>query len=90
LIGGVGSKTFDGVWFIAYSHDHPPAHVHGSYAETILVVDVNPDGTTALSNRPDAVQPGNAKQSDRRRILKVAAAHGLELWRLWEATRGIH
>jgi hypothetical protein len=25
----MGSKTFDGVWFISFSRDHPPPHVHG-------------------------------------------------------------
>jgi hypothetical protein len=35
----VGSKTFDGVWFISFSHDHLPPHVHGGYGETTVTVD---------------------------------------------------
>jgi hypothetical protein len=31
-IEGVGSKTFDGVWFMAYTKDHLPPHVHAFYA----------------------------------------------------------
>jgi hypothetical protein len=66
----VGSKTFDGVWFISFSHDHAPPHVHGSYAETTVIVDLLADGTVARSGRRDAVKPTNAKTSDVRRILK--------------------
>lgn len=84
----MGSKTFDGVWFVAYSHDHPPPHVHGRYAETIVIVDLLPDGTVRESGRWDAVKPGNAKRSDVRRILAVAAAHAAELKQLWEKTHG--
>jgi uncharacterized protein DUF4160 len=84
----VGSKTFDGVWFISYSLDHPPPHVHGEYAETEVIVDLLPDGTISRSSRLDAVQPGNAPRSDVRRILAVAAAHAAELKQLWEKTHG--
>jgi hypothetical protein len=84
----VGSKTFDGVWFISYSHDHSPPHVHGQYAEVIVIVDLLPDGTTRQSARPDAVQPANAKRGDIKRILRVAATHGKELLELWEKTHG--
>jgi hypothetical protein len=84
----VGSKTFDGVWFTSYSLDHAPPHVHGSYAETTVIVDLLPDGTTARSNRRDAEKPTNAKRSDVQRILRVAAAHAAELHALWEKTHG--
>ena len=84
----MGSKTFDGVWFISYSDDHPPPHVHGSYAETVVLVDLLPDGTTRQSARGDAVQPENAKRSDVRHILKTAQAHAAELRALWEKTHG--
>lgn len=84
----MGSKTFDGVWFISYVHDHLPAHVHGRYAKTEVVIDLLPDGTVRRSRRRDSVVPGNAKRSDVRRILGVAAAHAVELKELWEKTHG--
>ena len=84
----MGSKTFDGVWFISYSHDHVPPHVHGEYAETIVIVDLLPDGTIERSKRRDAVQPPNAKRRDIRRILDVAAEHAAELKDLWERAHG--
>jgi hypothetical protein len=58
------------VWFISFSLDHAPPHVHGSYAETTVIVDLLADGTVAKSDRRDAVKPANAKISDVRRILR--------------------
>ena len=84
----MGSKTFDGVWFVAYSHDHLPPHVHGRYAETTVIVDLLANGMTGRSRRRDAVRPANAKRSDVQRILTVAAAHAAELHELWEKTHG--
>ncbi len=84
----MGSKTFDGVWFISYSRDHQPPHVHGSYAETTVIVDLLPDGTTARSHRRDAERPIGAKRSDVQRILRVAAAHAAQLHELWGKTHG--
>ena len=84
----MGSKTFDGVWFVAYSHDHLPPHVHGRYAETEVIIDLLPVGTVRRSRRWDSVEPANAKKSDIRRILEVAAAHAAELRQLWEKTHG--
>jgi hypothetical protein len=84
----VGSKTFDGVWFISYAHDHPPPHVHGFYAKTEVLVDLLPGGKVRKSNRADAVTPSNAKRSDVRRILDVAARHAAELHELWEKMHG--
>lgn len=84
----MGSKTFDGVWFTSYSDDHEPRHVHGQYAETEVIVDLLPDGIVRQSTRRDAVAPGNAKRSDVRRILTVAAEYSKELQQLWEATHG--
>ena len=85
-------RRSNGVWFVAYSHDHPPPHVHGQYAETIVIVDLLADGaggwTTAQSERRDAVKPINAKRSDVRRILDMAAAHAAELGQLWEDVHG--
>jgi hypothetical protein len=84
----VGSKTYDGVWFAAYSHDHPPPHVHGRYAGVQLIVDLLPDGKVRESVRWDAVVPANGKRSDVRHILAVAARHVIELMELWEKTHG--
>ena len=84
----MGSKTFDGVWFISYVHDHPPPHVHGQYAETRVIVDLLPGGAIRKSRRRDVVRPVNAKRSDVRRILEVAAVHSAELKELWEKTHG--
>jgi hypothetical protein len=84
----VGSKTFDGVWFSAFSDDHPPPHVHGRSAEVRVIVDLLAGGKIRKSRRKDAVRPANAKRSLVRRILGVAAAHSTELKLLWEATHG--
>jgi hypothetical protein len=84
----VGSKTYDGVWFISFSDDHPPAHVHGCYGSVQVIVDVFADGTTQKADRSDAVRQANAKRGDVRRVLKVAEEHGAELWALWEQTHG--
>jgi hypothetical protein len=84
----VGSKTYDGVWFISFSHDHAPPHVHGEYGEVSVVVDLLPDGRVRESNRYNAVTPSNGKRSDVRHIVKVAAAHSAALMQLWEKTHG--
>jgi hypothetical protein len=76
------------VWFISFSHEHPPPHVHGAYAETVVVIDLLADGTVAESDRTNAVQPASAKRSDVRHILKVAEEHAAELFKLWENTHG--
>ena len=75
----MGSKTFDGVWFISFSDDHPPPHVHGRYGQAQVIVDVFADGTTRKAERWNAVRPANAKRGDVRRILRVAEEHGAEL-----------
>lgn len=84
----MGSKTFDGVWFAAYSHDHPPPHVHGRYAGVEVIIDLLPNGDVRQSSRWDAVRPPNAKRSDVRHILAVASAHYDELMAIWRATHG--
>ena len=84
----MGSKTFDGVWFVAYSHDHPPPHVHGFYAKTEVLVDLLANGKVSRSKRMNSVKPAGAKVSDVRRILSVAAAHAVELHELWEKAHG--
>jgi hypothetical protein len=87
-INAVGSKTFDGVWFTSYSHDHFPPHVHGEYGETSVVVDLLADGKIRQSRRNDAIRPSSAKRSDVRRILRLAAENANELKKLWETTHG--
>ncbi len=84
----MGSKTFDGVWFIAYPNDHPPPHVHGFYGETEVIVELLPDGGVAKSSRRRAVKPAGAPTADIRRILAVAGAHVSELNQLWREARG--
>jgi len=84
----VVSLRFGGVRFVAYSNDHPPRHVHGFAGETEVVVDLRVDGTVGLADRDDAIRPANAKRSDVRKILQVAADHFEELAGLWEAIHG--
>jgi hypothetical protein len=80
----MGSMTFEGVWFAAFSNDHTPPHVHGYYAEVIVIVALLSDGTVALANRKDRVKPRNAKRSDVNHVLVVAAKHFDELIALRE------
>jgi hypothetical protein len=63
-------------------------HVHGFYSETGAIVDLRLDGTVALSKRKDAVGPSNARRSDVKKILNVAALHFAELAELWEDVHG--
>lgn len=58
----MGSKTFDGVWFEAYSLDHPPPHVHGFYAGVEVVVELTDLGVRL-----------SPKQSHVNRILRKAS-----------------
>jgi hypothetical protein len=51
-------------------------------------VDLLHDGNVRESDRWNAVTPRNAKRSDVRHILNVAAANWTALWQLWEATHG--
>jgi hypothetical protein len=83
----VGSKTFDGVWFEAYSDDHMPPHVHGFYAGVEIIVELV-DGKTRLARRKKAVIPSNAKRADVNRILRTGAMHADELFELWRVARG--
>jgi hypothetical protein len=83
----VGSKTFDGVWFEAYSHDHLPPHVHGFYAGVEVIVELV-GGKTRLAGRKNAILPGNAKRSDVNRVLWTATQYADELVELWRVARG--
>ncbi len=82
----MGSRTFDGVWFAVYSHDHPPPHAHGRYEGARVIIDLLPDGTVREAKRWDAIRPSNAKRSAVRHILHIAAHHATELLALWELT----
>jgi len=84
----VGSKTFDGVRFSAYTDDHLPAHIHGKYAETEVLIELLPGGKVIQSSRNDAIRPIDAKRSDVRRILSMAALHATELQEIWEKVHG--
>ena len=80
----VASLRFGKVLFIAYPQDHEPRHVHGFAGETEVIVNLHLDGDVGLADRPDCIRPGNAKRSDVRAILQVAADHFDELVALWE------
>ncbi len=84
----MGSKTFEGVWFITYAHDHAPPHVHGFYAESVVIVELLAGGMVRKADRWDAVVPANAKRSDIRHILDAAAKHSASLLELWEKMHG--
>ena len=84
----MGSLRFDGVRFVAYAMDHEPRHIHRFYAEIEAIFDLRPDGYVALAGRTDAIRPGNAKKSDVRHILAVAAAYFDTLVSLWEKHHG--
>ncbi|SNS95134.1 protein of unknown function [Granulicella rosea] len=84
----MGSLRFDGVRFFVYVDDHPPPHVHAKYAETEAVLDLLPDSGIAISSRPFAIDPPNAKASDLKKILKVARDHEAVLRELWQSIHG--
>lgn len=84
----VGSLRLDGIRFVVFSNDHPPRHVHGFLGETEAILDLRADGTVALAERRDVVRPADAKRSDVRRILNVAASHFEELVALWRSIHG--
>jgi hypothetical protein len=65
----MGSTRFEGVRFAAFSDDHEPMHVHGSYAEVVVVIELHPDRTVSLADRKDAVRPRKAKRSDVKHVL---------------------
>jgi hypothetical protein len=84
----VGSKTYEGVRFSVFSHDHLPPHVHGSTEGVIVILDLLADGSVSLSQRRDAIKPSNAKANVVAKIQRVAASHAAELSALWEKTHG--
>jgi hypothetical protein len=84
----MGSIRFEGVWFSAFPNDHPPRHVHGQYAEVLVIVDLQADGGVKVAKRADAIKPGNASRSDVRHVVAIAANHFSELVALWEKHHG--
>jgi hypothetical protein len=83
----MSSRRFGSTRFVAYPQDHDPRHVHGFAGEIKVIVDLRENGTVALADRGDAIRPSNAKRSDVRKVLNVAARHFEELLELWE---GMH
>lgn len=80
----MGTIYFGGCRFRIHPQDHEPVHAHGRYAETIVVVELRPDGTVTLADRDDAIIPGDAKRSDVRKILSAAAQCFEEIAAEWE------
>jgi hypothetical protein len=85
---GVTSLRIEGVRFVAYPQDHEPRHVHCFVAETEVIVDLRVDGFVALADRSDAIRPANAKRSDVRKALFLAAENFAVLVALWESMHG--
>jgi Domain of unknown function (DUF4160) len=82
----VGSKTFDGVRFAAYTDDHLPPHVHGFYAGVEAIIDLSiPERAVRLSGRKKRVRPKNAKRSDVDHIRETARRNFDALVDLWES-----
>ena len=85
----MGSLRFEGVRFVVWSRDHPPPHVHGSYAEVEIFVDLLVEHQSVrLSHRKDAKRPANASQADVKHILDTAAEHFGTLITLWRDAHG--
>jgi hypothetical protein len=84
----MGSRSFDGVRFRVYTNDHPPRHVHAIQGETRVIIDLLASGDVQIAKRARAIRPPNAKKTDVRRALTLAAAHFDELVELWEGIHG--
>ncbi len=80
----MGSLKVGGATFKVFPQDHEPRHVHVHVAEAKVIVDLRADGTVSLASRKDAIRPGNAKRSDVRKALTLAARHFEQLVALWE------
>jgi len=79
----VTSHRYGGVRFVVYPQDHEPRHVHAFVAEAEVIVDLR-DGAVALADREDAIRPSNAKRSDVKKALEMAAECFEELAEMWE------
>ncbi|HEX9198387.1 MAG TPA: hypothetical protein VF865_02430 [Acidobacteriaceae bacterium] len=84
----MGSLRFDGVRFSAYSDDHLPRHVHGSYAGVVVIVELFQDGTVGLSKRRRNILPPTAKKNAVKKVLLTAERQVTQLARLWEEIHG--
>ncbi len=49
-----------------------------------MILDLRDDGEVALADRADAIRPGNAKRSDVKKALELAAEYFEELVEMWE------
>jgi len=83
----VGSKSFNGVRFSAYTDDHDPPHVHGYYAGIEVIVEFI-GRQTRLSPRADAITPPSGKRSDVNHVLRTATKNADQLLKLWRIARG--
>lgn len=84
----MGSKTFECVHFSVYSNDHSPRHVHALLGETRVIIDLLQSGNVQLADRERPFTPLNAKRSDLKKALQLAAKYFDELVELWENTHG--
>ena len=53
-----------------------------------MIVDVLSSGDIQIAKRPSAIRPKNAKKSDVRKVLDLAAEHSEALKTLWEKVHG--
>jgi len=72
-LGIVTTLRAGAVRFRLYPQDHPPIHAHGRYAESLVIVQFEPDRSVTIAAHADAVLPRNAKANDIRKILEAAA-----------------
>jgi hypothetical protein len=80
----VSTVRVGGIIFQVFPYDHEPRHVHALYAGIEVIVDLLDDRSVALSERVDAIAPGDAKRSDVKKILNAARDHFDELVAAWE------
>ena len=71
-----------------YVDDHPPPHVHARYAEIAVILDLLAAGGIAISQRPSAIRPPNAKQGDLNRVLRIALRNEAALRDMWRTLHG--
>jgi Domain of unknown function (DUF4160) len=86
-MNGMASLTFEGVIFSVFSNDHPPRHVHAQAAGVVVIINLRQDGMVEIAKRKRgqlAIKPGNAKKSEVKRALRMAALHFEALAELWE------
>ena len=84
----VASIVIESVRFTVHSNDHPPCHIHGILGNTVVVAEILPNGDVQLARRKRAIRPKDAKKSDVKKVLDLAAEHSEELKGLWEKVHG--